>query len=202
MRKAVFILGCALITGGALALLWYGYLVFDRSRVQREANRILESKREEWKRMEASKPKPSAATPHAIVIVPPRAGEPVGRIEVPRLSVSVMVLEGDTSKILKLGAGHVRGTALPGTGGNICIAGHRDTVFRPLKDIHANDDIILTTSYGTYRYVVERVEIVDPRHVQVLKPTRDPELTLITCYPFYYAGSAPKRFIVHARQRV
>jgi sortase A len=113
-----------------------------------------------------------------------------------------MVLEGASPSILRVAAGHVDGTALPGIAGNVGIAAHRDTFFRPLRDVRPQDGIVVTTSYGTFRYVVERVEIVDPGDVKVLHGTADPQLTLVTCYPFTYIGSAPKRFIVHARQLV
>ena len=108
------------------------------------------------------------SVPHALVIVPPRPGDPVARIEIPRLHLSVMVLEGTTPKTLRVAAGPVTGTALPGTTGNVGIAAHRDTFFRPLRDVRVNDGIVLTTPYGAFRYVVEGVEIVDPTDVQVL----------------------------------
>jgi sortase A len=114
--------------------------------------------------------------------------------------MSDVVLEGTIPRVLRVAAGHIRGTALPGAAGNIGIAAHRDTLFRPLRNIRRMDEIVVTTSYGTFRYVVDKVEIVDPSDVQVLDRTSDPELTLVTCYPFTYIGPAPKRFIVHARR--
>ena len=101
-----------------------------------------------------------------------------------------------------MAAGHIEGTALPGTGGNIGIAAHRDTFFRPLRAVRPQDEIRMTTTYGTFRYVVNAVEIVNPTDVQVLDPTNDPGLTLVTCYPFTYLGAAPKRFVVHAREQL
>jgi sortase A len=133
------------------------------------------------------------------VIIPPRLGEPIGRVQIPRLHLSVVILEGTAPKTLQAAAGHINGTALPGTDGNICIAGHRDTLFRPLREVRPQDAIIVTTSYGTFRYTVDVIEIVSPRDVRVLRPTPDQELTLITCYPFTYLGPAPKRLVVHAR---
>jgi sortase A len=195
--KLLVSIGCVLIAGGALALAWYGHLRLDMLRVQRAASRVIDDQKH-WN-TEASH---NRSLPHTLVIVPPRRGEPIGRVEIPRLHVSVMVLEGDTPNILRVAAGHVDGTALPGTTGNIGIAAHRDTFFRPLRNVRPQDGVVLTTSYGTFRYVVERVEIVDPADVQVLHRTADPELTLVTCYPFTYIGSAPKRFVVHARQLV
>ena len=135
---------------------------------------------------------------------PPRKplaeGELVGRIEIPRLGISTIVLEGVDSKTLRRGVGHIPETAPPGAGGNVGLAAHRDSFFRGLKDIRKNDIIRIKTLDGSYQYRVEQTEIVDPEDTQVLADTGLPELTLVTCYPFYYVGSAPKRFIVHAQR--
>jgi sortase A len=125
-------------------------------------------------------------------------GDLVGRLEVPRLDLSVMVMEGTDSRTLRLGAGRIPGTALPWTTGNMGIAAHRDTFFRPLKDIKTNDTITFTTVDGSETYRVTSTKIVMPTDTHVLKPTKADTLTLVTCYPFYYIGSAPKRFIVQA----
>jgi sortase A len=129
----------------------------------------------------------------------PKLHQVIGRLEIPRLHVSTIVLEGDDEHALRLGAGHVPGTALPYQPGNVGIAAHRDTFFRPLRSIKPNDRITLTTPEGKFDYVVESTEIVRPTAVNVLDATNHPELTLVTCYPFYYIGAAPMRFIVHAR---
>jgi len=131
---------------------------------------------------------------------PVAPGESLGRLEVPRLGLEVIVAAGVDNKTLRRAAGHIPGTALPGETGNVGIAGHRDSFFRPLKDIAAGDQVVLTTPYGTFLYEVESTQIVGPRQVDVLDPTPEPALTLVTCYPFYYVGSAPKRFIVRARE--
>jgi sortase A len=124
----------------------------------------------------------------------------VGRLTIPRLHLNAMVREGSSEATLRLALGHVEGTALPGHGGNVGVAGHRDTLFRELRKIEKNDLVQFQTLGGTYVYQVERTEIVKPQDVDVLKATLYPELTLITCYPFNYVGSAPERFIVKARQ--
>jgi sortase A len=124
----------------------------------------------------------------------------VGQVEIPRLHLSVMIFEGDDAGILKQGAGHIPGTALPGASGNTGIAAHRDTYFRPLRTIQAKDVITLKTQTGTSQYAVTGTEIVPPSDIGVLAPAPGRDLTLVTCYPFYYVGSAPKRFIVHARK--
>jgi sortase A len=122
----------------------------------------------------------------------------IGRMEVERLGVSVIVMEGTSGKTLRRAVGHIAGTGLPGQPGNVGIAGHRDTFFRPLRNIQGGDIITLTTPRDTYRYRVVSTEIVDPDNVAVLNPDRNEILTLVTCYPFYFLGSAPQRFIVRA----
>jgi sortase A len=131
---------------------------------------------------------------------PPPApeGSVLGRIEIPRVGVSSLVLEGVTGATLRRGVGHIGGTPLPRSPGNFGLAGHRDTVFRGLKDIRKGDSITLDTLDGTYRYVVDWAQVVDPDDVEVLAVSNQPELTLVTCYPFYYVGSAPERFVVRA----
>ena len=127
-------------------------------------------------------------------------GSLVGRIEIPRVGVSTIVLEGVDNTTLRRGAGHIPETSLPGEGGNVGIAAHRDSFFRALKDIRKNDIIRLETLQGTFSYRVEWTQIVQPEDTQVLAATGSPALTLVTCYPFYYVGSAPKRFIVRAQR--
>ena len=124
----------------------------------------------------------------------------IGRIEIQRLGLSAIVVEGTTSTTLRRAVGHIPGTALPGQPGNIGISGHRDTFFRPLRNILQNDIITLTTLLGEYRYRVVSTRIVGPNDVAVLDPSQDEILTLVTCYPFYFVGSAPDRFIVRAER--
>ena len=128
-----------------------------------------------------------------------REGEVVGKLEVARIGISVMVLQGIENDTLIIGAGHVPGTPLPGADANVVIAAHRDTFFRKLEGIIAGDSIQFETLRGTYEYVVDSTEIVDPEDTQVMESRARSELTLITCYPFYFVGAAPKRFVVHAQ---
>ncbi len=121
-----------------------------------------------------------------------------GRLEIPRIGVSVMVMEGDDARTLQLGVGHLPGSARPGRPGNVVIFGHRDTFFRPLREIRRNDRIMLTGWDGTHQYLVEKTEVVNPENTSVLRASSQPTLTLITCYPFRYVGPAPRRFIVRA----
>lgn len=139
----------------------------------------------------------SALAAGAAVALPGKGGL-VGRLEIPRIGVSVMVVEGADDSQLKRAVGHIPGTALPGEPGNVGIAGHRDTFFRPLRFIHRDDTITLSTLRSEYRYRVVSTQVVGPEDVQVLNPTGRDSLTLVTCFPFYYVGSAPKRFIVRA----
>jgi sortase A len=129
----------------------------------------------------------------------PDEGDIVGRLEIPSVGISVMVLEGTDEKTLAAGAGHMPTTPLPGVSGNVAIAAHRDTFFRNLKDIKEGDVIRVSTLRHSFDYVVESTETVAPDDVGVIETRESSELTLITCYPFYFVGSAPKRFVVHAR---
>lgn len=131
---------------------------------------------------------------------PRAAGSLVGRLEIPRLKLSTVVLEGSDSRILRVGVGRLPETADPGQIGNVVLSGHRDTFFRPLRQIRAGDQIRLVTPAGSYPYLVEWTAVVDPSDTASLRATADRSLTLVTCYPFRYVGPAPQRFIVRARQ--
>jgi sortase A len=136
---------------------------------------------------------PRLRAPRALV-----EGELVGRIEIPRLNVSSVVLEGVSSATLRVAAGHVPRSALPGEPGNTGIAAHRDSFFRALAGIVPGDRILVTTPGGKSSYRVSFTTIVQPRDTRLLDPTGQETLTLITCYPFHYVGPAPKRFVVRA----
>jgi sortase A len=127
-----------------------------------------------------------------------QVGAPLGVLEIPALNVAVPLLEGTDALTLNRGVGRIQGTARPGEDGNIGIAGHRDSFFRRLKDIKTGDVIQLKQSRWLDTYAVERIEIVSPREVGVLSEQGTPALTLVTCYPFYFIGSAPQRFVVTA----
>jgi sortase A len=129
----------------------------------------------------------------------PAAGTLIGRLEAPSVKMSTVVLEGSDDGTLSRGAGHIEDTPFPGEAGNIGIAGHRDTVFRPLRNVKVGDPLQLTTADAVYRYRISRTLIVGPDDVYVLDPTEQPTLTLVTCFPFEYVGHAPKRFIIQAQ---
>ena len=123
---------------------------------------------------------------------------PLGILRIRRLGIEVPILEGTGDDVLNRAVGHIEDTSVPGGHGNSGIAGHRDGFFRPLKDVRDGDVIEIETLRGVARYAIERSWIVDPDDVSVLDPTPADSITLVTCYPFYFIGSAPQRFIVRA----
>ncbi len=123
----------------------------------------------------------------------------VARLEIPRLGLSAIVREGAGPRTLRVAVGHVPGTALPGENGNVCLAAHRDGLFRGLGTLRAGDAVRLTTRGGRYDYRVDAARVVGPNDVAVLSPTRRPRLTLVTCYPFAWIGPAPRRYVVTAQ---
>ena len=142
---------------------------------------------------DAGNPRARQTTPRSIP-----NGAVVARLDAPSLELSTAVLEGSDDAILNRGAGHIEFTAFPGQRGNVGIAGHRDTIFRPLRRVRVGDALALTTSDRVYHYRVINTQIVNPNDVHVLNPTTQPTLTLVTCYPFDFVGHAPRRFIVRA----
>jgi sortase A len=122
----------------------------------------------------------------------------IGRIEIPALALSAPITSDYDVNSLRMGVGHIPGTAVPGGLGTVGLAGHRDSFFRPLRKVAPDMEIRLIDKSGTYHYAVDSTEIVDPDKVEVLDIVARPELTLITCFPFDYVGAAPRRFIVHA----
>jgi len=140
-------------------------------------------------------PSPSFVGSRVITVA---RGTPLAQLQIPRIGLSAVVLEGDDDRTLRLGPGHIAGTAMPGRTGNIAIAGHRDTFFRPLHRIRVGDEITLVAPNGRFRYRVSSLRVVSPDDVSVLDPTVPSLLTLVTCYPFWMLGHAPDRFIVRA----
>jgi len=126
-------------------------------------------------------------------------GSPIGKLTIPSVGISAIVLEGADSGTLNVAPGHIPGTAFPRDSGNVGIAGHRDTFFRNLEHIQAGDSITLTTREGDYEYKVDSMEVVDPTSVEVLAPSTDSILTLVTGYPFHIIGPTPMRYIVRGR---
>ena len=141
---------------------------------------------------------PGSTTAPPAPVPAPAPGTWVARLEVPSVKLATTVLEGTDDGTLSRGSGHIEDTPFPGRTGNVGIAGHRDTVFRPLRHIHLGDEMRLTTNDRIYHYKISKTLIVSPDDVYVLDPTDHPTLTLVTCYPFDFIGHAPRRFIVQA----
>ncbi len=188
------------LLAAAVSLLGYcGFVLGDAWIFQKRESRNLERRLHEERA--ASAGAPQTASPTSPQDSPAAATDGlIGRIEIARLDLSVVVAEGVDKTTLRRAVGHIPGTALPGQPGNVGIAGHRDTFFRPLRNIHRNDIITLTTLRGQYRYRVVSTRVVSPDNVAVLDSTGDEILTLVTCHPFYFVGSAPNRFIVRAER--
>lgn len=157
---------------------------------------------EAWQEREFDRQTQSQAAPAPEAAREPERNDTVGRLTIPRLHLRAVVREGDGEDTLTLALGHIPSTALPGQYGNIAIAGHRDTIFRGLRNIRKNDLIVIETRSGKFSYRVDGMQIVKPSNVNVLQAsaTNARELTLVTCYPFHYIGAAPERFIVKASQ--
>lgn len=127
-------------------------------------------------------------------------GDVIGEIQVPRLGLNAIVVQGDSPANLRRAVGHLSKSALPGEWGNVALAGHRDTFFRPLRDILLGDEIRFKTRESSFEYRVESIEVVAPTDIRVLKSSTGHDLTLLTCFPFHYVGPAPKRLVVRARE--
>jgi sortase A len=126
------------------------------------------------------------------------ASKPLAVLRIPKIDLEVPVYNDTDDLTLNRGVGRIIGTAQMGGRGNLGIAGHRDGFFRGLKDLAVGDQIYIDRTGQTDTYAVANIEIVSPTDVSVLKATQLPSITLVTCYPFYYVGSAPQRYIVHA----
>ncbi|MFZ0968551.1 MAG: class D sortase [Candidatus Acidiferrales bacterium] len=195
-----------------IALGWFCFALADRILFQEESNSRLDAiSNEALASLSASTSSPSASSSQPPAqpsserptIIPPAIsqGSLLGRIEIPRLRLSAAIVEGDDSFDLRRAVGHIPGTSLPGDGhdGNIGLAAHRDSFFSGLGKLRENDVIVLTDGHGKQRYRVARAVVVGPDDTYVLAPKNGPALTLVTCFPFRYFGSAPDRYVVTAR---
>ncbi len=140
-----------------------------------------------------------STTPRASSAISPDSA-PLGRIQIASIGLTAMIQEGTGRLTLQRGVGHIEGTSLLGQPGNVGLAGHRDTFFRKLRNIHEGDEILLSTLTGSFVYRVDLISVVEPQDSQVLRDSGGDVLTLVTCYPFSFVGPAPKRFIVRARK--
>jgi len=183
-----------LVIGGVACLGWYAFVATRAWRYQTAKHAVAVQ-------MPVTPPSADAGRPADNPPVPPSdlpIGDPIGRIEVPRLHLSAVVANGDDDGTLRVAIGHLPDTPLPWEQGNSALAGHRDTFFRGLRGIRVGDDMRVLTPYGDFTYQVTRTVIVMPNDLSVLEPTPQATLTLVTCYPFSYIGHAPKRFILQA----
>lgn len=180
---------------GACGLVVAGFVYADAWFGSRQA--VAEFKAAQTEVIETS-PAVSPGTSPDPPAVTRRDEQALALLTITRLQLEVAIFSGTNKKTLNRGAGVVEGTSLPGTAGNIVISAHRDSFFRPLKDIRIGDVIELESRDGMQRFEVGETFITDPLDVGILEPTETPTLTLITCYPFYYVGFAPERFIVRA----
>jgi len=184
-----------LILVGAFLLAGYAFVVvrahaFQWSEARRLAGLLRGAKPTAQPSVENNVPVPE---PH------PKLGSLFGELEIPRLGIDTIVIQGDDSSTLRAAAGHIPYTAMPDDpGGNVAIAAHRDTYFRSLRFIRPNDLIVVKTPEGEHRYRVESTRVVRPDDIDLLDNTGQRTLTLVTCYPFFFVGSAPDRFIVRA----
>jgi sortase A len=183
LRAAHYVLFAA----GIIALAYAGYALLDQYWYQKV----------ETSKFEAVT---VLAEPPAVKAASIADGGVIGEIEMPRLGLRAIVVQGDSENLLRRAIGHLPETALPGEAGNIALAGHRDGIFRPLRNARPGDSIILRTPDREFHYQVEWTAVVPPTAVRVLQPTSEPALTLVTCFPFYYVGAAPERFVVRAHR--
>ena len=184
----------AFLVAGVLALGYCGFVLLDAKLYEANQARLFQQQ------LESVGPTVVRTVAFADPTVSPAPGGALGRIEIPRIGLAAMIMEGTDGRTLRRAVGHIRGTPLPGQQGNVAIAGHRDTFFRPLRNVQPDDEITLTTLVGLYHYLVDSTEVVVPEDTQVLDNSGDAILTLVTCYPFYFVGPAPKRFIVRAHR--
>lgn len=176
--------GGVLLTAGCLLLGYVAYVEIDT-----RAHQAIERRRFEDVRLD-----PSTA------VAAIAEGDTIGEILMPRLGLKAMIAQGESSQVLLRAVGHLADTALPGELGNVVLAGHRDTFFRPLRQARAGDVITVRTRTTDVDYIVESTSVVAPTDIQVLDQRGGRRLTLITCFPFTFAGTAPDRFIVSARE--
>jgi sortase A len=173
----------SLIVAGLSLLIYvsvqYGTMYYEQRRLAQE-----------WQRQQnevAAQPDPQPAT------------DSLTRLVIPKIKLDVVVVEGTARRQLLIGPGHIENTAAPGNTGNNVITGHRDTFFRHIFELDKGDIVELQRGGATYQYEVTAKKIVDPSDVSVIQPTKDAQLTLITCYPTYYIGPAPERLVVSSR---
>jgi sortase A len=184
----------AFLVAGVLILGYCGYVLLDAKVYQASETRDFQQEMKDFDPASTSKGRVQKLS------LPPLAGKALGEIELTRIGVTAMILEGTDDRTLRRAVGHIPGTPLPGQPGNVALAGHRDTFFRALHNVRQDDEITVMTLEGSYRYRVDSIAVVGPEDTQVLDNSGGDILTLVTCYPFYFVGPAPRRFIVRAQR--
>jgi sortase A len=162
----------------------YGSMYFEQRRLAREFER-----QQQEQQQQASNSAPA----------PINTDDALTRLSVPKINLESVVVEGTNHRALLLGPGHLEDTPAPGESGNSVISGHRDTFFRHLNDLQMGDEVLVERGGKTFHYQVTGKRVVEPTDLSVIAPTKDPEMTLITCYPTYYIGPAPKRLVVFSK---
>lgn len=202
LKRGLRVLEWVLRGMGLASAMYLGYVGLDgvlyEARGAREMREIVQTNADSSLALAAIQPAAPSALP--TLRKRPEPGDLIGRLEIPGVDIESFVAAGTEALTLRRGVGHVDGTALPGEPGNVGLAGHRDTVFRGLRNLQTSDRIFVRTAAGSFEYAVESLQTVMPDQVEVLDSSPYPTLTLVTCYPFDFIGPAPQRFIVRARQ--
>ncbi len=180
------------LAGGVCLMAWPGWVGLESAYAQRSGERQLAGAGRADRETIVAPRQPSPSNAGLV------RGSVLGRFQIPRLNLSYVLLEGTDSRTLDKSIGHVEGTSRIGESGNIGIAGHRNTHFRKLEWIRRGDEVLLSSPGAEYRYRVEWARLFQPTDMEVLDPAHGPAITLITCFPFEYVGSAPLRFVVRA----
>jgi sortase A len=181
------------VMGGVVVMTWCVFILTDAYVVQRIGRETLDRETTSSSTSRSSRSSGSTGARSS-----PARGTPLAELSIPRVGLSAVVLHGSDAHTLRLGLGHVENTPLPGESGNVAIAGHRDSFFRPLRKVQVGDDILLDTPEERVQYRVSSLRVVNSYEVSVIGPTKDATLTLVTCYPFWFIGQAPDRFVVRA----
>jgi sortase A len=194
VERGLLVVGLACLTW--CSLVWLRATVYQHEQRDALEHTLVTEPQARTRPLQPSQPAPQPTSIRGTLA----AGSLIGSLEIPRLRLSAMVAEGDDDSTLRIAIGHLPDTPLPWEDGNSALAAHRDTFFRPLRDIRSGDELRLTTVREELWYRVRETLVVGPEDVGVLDSTGSPTLTLITCYPFNYVGHAPQRFIVRAER--
>jgi sortase A len=194
----------ALLLLGTALLLFYGIARLERTMASRKAIRTFKALQpkpaEPEEPLNRASDLPADRLPSSTSgsTIPASFDNPMAVLKIPKLDLAVPVLDGVDAVTLNHAVGHIPGTARPGEGGNVGLAGHRDGFFHELNRLKAGDKVEVESNTGTDIYIVDDIKVVFPRDVYVLDPRPQPSVTLVTCYPFRFIGNAPQRYIVSA----